>query len=151
MDVKAGALSGAAGTVAMSGLNAVLGKVGLVYETVPMQVVDRAEEVGLLEGWSPARKRAVGLATHLGYGITSGMLIGALRREHGQPTTEFAVGIALGLMVWGIGWSSWLPLLGVHEAPWNQNTPGVWLPVVGHAVFGGVWGLTHWALTHEQE
>jgi hypothetical protein len=41
---------------------------------------------------------------------------------------------------------SWLPLTGVHEAPWAQRTPKVLLPVLDHAVFGAAWGLANWAV-----
>lgn len=150
MDLRAGALGGATGTLAMSGLNKALSEFGLVYETVPMQIVDRMAEVGLIEDWSPVAKRTVSSAAHLGYGTTAGVVLGALRREQGEPTTELAVGIALRLLAWGAGWGLWLPLLGVHHAPWTQRTPKVCLPVLGHAVFGAAWGLTHWALSRKQ-
>lgn len=103
MDLRAGALGGATGTLAMSGLNKALSEFGLVYETVPMQIVDRMAEVGLIEDWSPAAKRTVSSAAHLGYGTTAGVVLGALRREQGEPTTELAVGIALRLLAWGPG------------------------------------------------
>ena len=32
-------------------------RMGLVFETAPMQVVDRAQEVGLVDGWSPRALR----------------------------------------------------------------------------------------------
>ncbi len=59
---------------------------------------------------------------------------------------EAAVGAALGLLVWGAGWASWLPLAGVHRAPWSERTPKVLLPVLDHAVFGAAWGLANWAV-----
>ena len=127
MDLRAGALGGATGTLAMSGLNKALSEFGLVYETVPMSF--------RYSGWGCA---------------TPGVVLGTLRREQGEPTTELAVGIALRLLDWGAGWGLWLPLLGVHHAPWTHRTPKVWLPVLGHAVFGAAWGLTHWALSRKQ-
>jgi len=57
------------------------------------------------------------------------------------------VGAALALLVWGAGWASWLPLTGVHRAPWTERTPKVLLPVVDHAVFGAAWGLANWAVS----
>ncbi len=56
------------------------------------------------------------------------------------------MGSALGVLAWGVGWASWLPLTGVHRAPWTQKTPKVLLPVMDHAVFGAAWGLLYWAL-----
>ena len=58
-------------------------------------------------------------------------------------STFSSVGSALGILAWGAGWASWLPLTGVHKAPWTQRTPRVLLPVIDHAVFGAVWGLLY--------
>jgi hypothetical protein len=44
----AGVLGGVAATLVLSGLRNGLTKIGLVFETAPMQVVDRVEELGLL-------------------------------------------------------------------------------------------------------
>src|SRR5215212_2090952 len=57
MDAKeralAGALSGAGGTLVLSGLHEAWSRLGLVFETTPMQVVDRAEELSLVKVSSP--------------------------------------------------------------------------------------------------
>jgi hypothetical protein len=151
MDVKerllAGALSGAGGTLVLSGLREALTRMGLVFETAPMQVVDRAEELGLVDGWSPRALRLLTVAAHIAYGVGTGTAMGLLRRERGEAAQEAAVGSALGILVWGAGWSSWLPLTGVHSPPWKQQTPKVLLPVLDHAVYGAAWGLAYWALT----
>jgi len=86
------------------------------------------------------------VAAHFAYGMGTGTAFGFLRRERGGPTEEAAVGAALGLLAWGAGWASWLPLTGVHRAPWTQRTPKVLLPVLDHAMFGAAWGLAYWAL-----
>src|SRR5215207_1388127 len=118
MDVKervlAGVLGGAVGTLVLSGLREAWSRVGLVFETAPMQVVERAEELGLVEGWSP---RALGVRTgaaHIAYGVGTGTALGLLRRERGGAPQEAAVGSAMGILVWGAGWSTWLPLTGVQ-------------------------------------
>jgi hypothetical protein len=46
-----GVLGGVAATLVLSGLREAWMRVGLAFETAPMQVVERMEEVGLLEGW----------------------------------------------------------------------------------------------------
>ena len=74
------------------------------------------------------------------------MSFGLLRRERGGPGEEASVGSALGVLSWGAGWASWLPLTGVHKAPWTQKTPKVLLPMIDHAVFGAAWGLFYRAL-----
>ena len=111
-----------------------------------MQVVERMEELGLVKLSSPGARRLLTAAAHFAYGMATGTAFGFLRRERGGPTEEAAVGAALGLLAWGVGWASWLPLAGVHRAPWTQRTPKVLLPVLDHAVFGAAWGLAYWAL-----
>lgn len=150
MDLKkrvlAGGLGGIAATLVLSGMREALSRTGLVFDTAPMQVVERMDEVGLLEGSSPGARRLLTVAAHFAYGIGTGTAFGSLRRERGGPREEAAVGAALGLLAWGVGWASWLPLTGVHRAPWTQRTPKVLLPVLDHAVFGAAWGLAYWVL-----
>jgi hypothetical protein len=154
MDAKAralaGALGGAAGTLVLSGLREAWSRMGLVFETAPMQVVDRLEELGLVEGWSPRALRFLTVAAHIAYGVGTGTAFGLLRRHRGGAAQEAAVGSALGVLAWGAGWSSWLPLTGVHSPPWEQQSPKVLLPVLDHAVYGAAWGIAYWMLTRKQ-
>jgi hypothetical protein len=153
MDVKervlAGVLGGAVGTLVLSGLREAWSRVGLVFETAPMQVVDRAEELGLVEGSSPRSLRFL-TAAHIAYGVGTGTALGLLRRERGGAPQEAAVGSAMGILVWGAGWSTWLPLTGVHSPPWEQRSAKVLLPVLDHAVYGAAWGLIYWILTRRR-
>lgn len=142
----AGALSGLGGTLVLSGLREAWARIGLVFKTAPMQVVDRLEELGLVGDLSPGGRRLLTVVAHFAYGAGTGMAFGLLRRETGEPEEEAAVGSALGILAWGAGWASWLPLTGVHEPPWTQRTPRVLLPVIDHAVFGAAWGLLYWRL-----
>jgi hypothetical protein len=142
----AGGLSGLGGTLVLSGLREAWSRIGLVFETAPMQVVDRVEELGLVGDLSPGGRRLLTVVAHFAYGAGTGMVFGLLRRETGEAEEETAVGTALGVLAWGAGWSSWLPLTGVHKAPWTQHTPRVLLPVLDHAAFGAAWGLLYWAL-----
>ncbi len=145
-----GALGGLGGTLVLSGLREALTRVGLVFETAPMQVVERVEELGLVGDLSPAGRRLLTVVAHFAYGTGTGIAFGLLRRERGGPAEEAAVGSALGLLAWGAGWSTWLPLTGVHKAPWTQRTPRVLLPVLDHAAFGAAWGLVNLALSRRQ-
>lgn len=144
-----GALGGVGGTLALSGLREGLSRVGLVQTTAPEQVVERMEELGLMEGWSREGRRAFTVAMHLAYGVGVGAALGIMRRRRGGVVEEAAVGSALGLLAWGAGWSTWLPLTGVHEPPWEQDTPRVLLPVLDHAVFGAAWALIYRAQRRE--
>jgi hypothetical protein len=141
-----GALGGLGATLVLSGLREAWARVGLVFETAPMQVVDRVEELGLVGDLSPGGKRLLTIIAHFAYGAGTGMAFGLLRRERGGPGEEASVGSALGVLAWGVGWASWLPLTGVHKAPWVLKTPKVLLPVIDHAVFGAAWGLFYRAL-----
>ena len=148
--VVTGALGGLGATLVLTGLREAWAKMGLVFETAPMQVVDRIEELGLVGDLSPATRRLLTVVAHFAYGTGTGVAFGILRRERGSPGEEAAVGSALGVLAWGAGWSSWLPLTGVHKAPWTQKTTKVLLPVMDHAVFGAAWGLLYRTLSRRQ-
>ncbi|MGH3145649.1 MAG: hypothetical protein ACRDTR_07580 [Rubrobacter sp.] len=145
-----GALGGLGGTLVLSGLREALTRVGLVFETAPMQVVERVEELGLVGDLSPGGRRLLTVVAHFAYGTGTGIAFGLLRRERGGQAEEAAVGSALGLLAWGAGWATWLPLTGVHRAPWTQRTPKVLLPVLDHAVYGAAWGLVNLILWRRQ-
>ena len=152
MDAKrramAGALGGAGGTLVLSGLREAWSRAGLVFETAPMQVIDRAEEVFTEEGFPPLTRRLLTVLAHVAYGVGTGVAFGLLRCKRERTSVEAAVGSSLGVLAWGAGWASWLPLTGVHSPPWRQQSTKVLLPVIDHAVFGAAWGLIFSALTH---
>ena len=141
-----GAVGGLGGTLVLSALREVLNRAGLVFETAPMQVVDRIEEVGLVGDLSPTGHRLLTVVAHVTYGTGMGAAFGLLRRDRGGTAEEAAVGSALGILAWGAGWATWLPLTGVHRPPWTQRSPRVLLPVIDHAVYGAAWGLINLAL-----
>lgn len=87
---------------------------------------------------------------HYGYGVGAGTAFGLLRHKKRGLATEAAVGAALGVLSWGAGWTTWLPLFGVGDAPWEGKMPEVLLPILDHAVFGAFWGVTYWALGQEK-
>lgn len=155
MDAKgralAGALGGVGGTIVLSGLRGLLKKTGLVFDTAPTQVVDRVEELVAPEGFPPNTRRALAATAHVAYGVGAGTAFGLLRRESGGAGEEAAVGSSLGILAWGVGWASWLPLAGVHSPPWEQRTPKVLLPALDHAVYGAAWGLIYSALTQSRK
>ena len=138
-----GAAGGMAATVALTGLRKGLARAGLVQKTAPEQVVERLNELGLTDDWSPGARRALAVGAHVAYGVGTGTALGLLRRRRGGAAEEAAVGSSLGLLAWGAGWASWLPLTGVHEPPWEAESPRVLLPVVDHAFFGAVWALIY--------
>jgi len=129
--------------VVLTGFRKVLAAFDMVGTTAPEQVVERLEELGVVEEWPPEARRVLTVLAHLAYGIGTGMALGLLRRRRGGVTEETAVGSALGVLAWGAGWASWLPLTGVHRPPWKQQDPKVLLPIVDHLVFGAAWGLLY--------
>ncbi len=148
--ILAGMLGGAGATLVLSGLRGAWKRAGLVFDTAPTQVVDRVEEVFAAERFSPGTRRVLAAIAHVAYGVGTGAAFGLLRRESGGKGEEAAVGSSLGILAWGVGWASWLPLAGVHSPPWEQRTPKVLLPVIDHAVYGAAWGLIYGALTRNR-
>jgi hypothetical protein len=116
---------------------------GLVGTTAPEQVIERLEELRVLDDLSPEVRRVLAALAHLAYGVGTGTALGLLRRECGGIVEEASVGSALGILAWGAGWSSWLPLAGVHLPPWEQQSTKVLLPILDHTVFGAVWGILY--------
>jgi len=138
-----GALGGIGGTLVLTGFRKVMAALGLVGTSAPEQVVERLEELGLVDEWSPEARRVLVVIAHYAYGLGTGTALGLLRHRRGGATEEASVGSALGVLTWGVGWASWLPLAGVHLPPWKQQSPKVLLPILDHIVFGGVWGLLY--------
>src|SRR5918997_4871170 len=138
-----GALGGLGGTLALTGFRKAMAGLGLVGTTAPEQVIERLEELRVLDDLSPEARRVLAAVAHLAYGVGTGTALGLLRRERGGMVEEASGGSALGVLAWGAGWSSWLPLAGVHQPPWEQQNPKVLLPVLDHAVFGAVWGILY--------
>lgn len=143
-----GMLSGVGGTLALSGLRKLMHRVGLVHKTAPEQVVTRLEELGIVGELSSRGRRSLTVLAHYAYGLGIGLCFGLLRRRRAGLAEEASVGAALGVLAWGAGWSSWLPLLGVHSPPWRQDSPRVLLPIADHAFFGLVWGMIRRLLPH---
>jgi hypothetical protein len=136
-------LGGLGGTLALTGLRKVMARIGLVGTTAPEQVIERLEELRVLDDLSPEARRVLTAVAHLAYGVGTGTALGLLRRERGGIVEEASMGAALGVLAWRVGWSSWLPLAGVHLPPWEQRSPKVLLPVLDHAVFGATWGILY--------
>ncbi len=135
----------------LTGFRKVLAAVWVVETSAPEQVVERLEELGLVDDWSPEARRVLTRVAHLAYGVGSGTALGLLRRERNGVAEEAAVGSALGILVWGAGWTSWLPLAGVHRPPWKQRSPKVLLPVLDHVIFGVAWGLLYRAMRSDRD
>jgi hypothetical protein len=163
--VLTGAFAGFLATFLLSGLRKSLAGLGAIYTTAPEQVVRRAEELDPRKELSPWAKKAMMVAAHFAYGTGAGAVFGALRAEPGEPEneaiaelrgdrrdtpSEAAVGAAPGVLSWGAGWAGWLPIAGVHPAPWTQRTTRAPLPVIDHAALGAAWGLIYWKFSRRK-
>jgi hypothetical protein len=145
-----GALGGLGATLVLTGFRKVSAAGGLVGTTAPEQVIERLEKIGLLDNSSPETRRVLTGIAHLAYGAGIGTALGILRRERGGVSEEAASGSALGILAWAANWSSLLPLTGVHQPPWEEQTPKVLLPVLDHSVFGSAWGLLFRAMRSDR-
>ena len=65
----------------------VLARFGMVGTSAPEQVVERLEELGLVDGWSPEARRVLTAVAHLAYGVGTGTVMGLLRRERGGASS----------------------------------------------------------------
>src|SRR5918997_487850 len=94
MEVKeralAGALGGFGGTFVLSGLRRALESMGAVFTTAPEQVVARAEEVGLLDRFSPGARKALTVAGPFAYRMGIGAGFRGLARDPGEPESDTA-------------------------------------------------------------
>jgi hypothetical protein len=138
-----GALGGLGGTLALTRFRKVMAGFGLVGTTAPEQVIERLEELRVLDDLSSEARRVLAALAHLAYGVVTGTALGRLLRERGAIVEEVSVGSALGIVAWGAGWFSWLPLAGGHLPQWEQQSPKVLLPVLDHTVFGAVRGILY--------
>lgn len=98
-----GALGGLGGALVLTGFRKVLAAVRVVETSAPEQVVERLEELGLVDDWSSEARWVLTRVAHLAYGVGSGTALGLLRRERDGVAEEAAVGSALGILVWGLG------------------------------------------------
>jgi hypothetical protein len=98
-----GALGGLGGALVLTVFRKVLAAVWVVGTSAPEQVVERLEELGLVDDWSPEARRALTRMAHVAYDVGSGTALGLLRREKDGVAEEAAVGSALGILIWGRG------------------------------------------------
>ncbi len=80
-----------------------------------------------------AAKAAAAKSLHLGYGVTSGVVYGAVRPGGGSV---FADGSLLGLGVWAAGYLGWLPATDLMPPIHRHDAQQIIAPIVQHALFG---------------
>jgi hypothetical protein len=136
-----GAAAGLVGTLAMQVMRTSNQK--LSPETMPpireepgAFMVEQAEELlpeQAQDDIPDFAETAAAKALAMGYGMTAGALLGALRSGEGDIVVD---GVVLGLGTWAVGYLGWLPASGLMP-PLTKQTPEQVLAVaVQHAVFG---------------
>jgi hypothetical protein len=131
-DIVAGALTGAVGAMAMSGLRTVTTHLGALRRTPPERVFDAAAP----EASGPDRAVAQELA-HWAFGAGGGAAFGALPAG---ATRSAAAGVVYGLSVWALFELVLQPMLGQagrHRRPVAERLA----LIADHALYG----LVLWA------
>jgi hypothetical protein len=119
------------------------------YALPPRLIAENAaDHAGFELPQSEARKMALTLLAHFGYGAAMGAVYG-LRPRPALPrrtSTAGADGALFGLVVWDVSYLGLLPAIGLLSPatmhPWRRNT----LMIVAHLVWGLTLGVTGLAL-----
>ena len=126
-----GAVAGVAATFVMQGMMMASGK--FLPESRPPMKKDPGEfmieKVPLPESLKPWGANAL----RLGYGMTSGVIYGALRPRRGSPLFD---GALLGVGVWAAGYLGWLPAADLMPPITEHEPKQIAVPLVQHAIFG---------------
>lgn len=81
------------------------------------------------------------LGAHLGYGVATGALYGALFQPSDNMKKAAATGAAFGIGVWAGSYAGWLPLAGILPPAWRQPAGETAELVASHVVWGAVTGM----------
>lgn len=133
-----GALGGAIGTVAFTGWMKAAQRAGLLGELPPRKIARKA-----LEQVTTPSKPTIELATaltHLGFGVATGALFGALSHRLHPRVPGAAQGAAFGALVWAVSYAGWVPALDIMPNPARDRPDRPWVMFLGHLVFGGILG-----------
>lgn len=128
-----GGVAGAAGTMLMQAMMMTSGKF-LPGSRPPIKqdpgkfMLDKVP-VDVPEAVRPWAEKSL----HLGYGMTSGAIYGALRARHGSPLFD---GALLGIGVWAAGYLGWLPAADLMPPVHEHEPQQIAVPIVQHAIFG---------------
>jgi hypothetical protein len=129
-EVAAGAATGLAATLAMSGVLALAARFGLLKEPPPRAIVRTA-----LPGLSEEAVDAGAILAHLGYGSAAGVVHRAL----GAPGPAASVLYALGL--YAGSYEGWVPVLGALPPAHLDDRARQASMIAGHVVYGAVLGV----------
>lgn len=138
----AGAVSGAAATVAMSAVMYTAQGLGLLGRAPPRQIVERAlASIGLRGKVPSSAKRMLTALAHLGFGATQGALYALLQeaaasRHPALRAPSVASGVPFALSVWATSYAGWIPTLGILPRPSHDRPGRPATMVLSHIVYG---------------
>lgn len=139
-DLEEGAFGGAAGTAAFTGLMWGARRAGLLGEMPPRKITRNVLEK-TLEGKVPSSLvNATTTVTHLGFGVATGMLFGALSRRMKTRVPNVVLGAAFGGLLWVASYAGWAPALDLMPAPHRDRRDRPLINFLGHLLFGGILG-----------
>lgn len=144
-----GMVGGTVGAALMLPLFEGAKRLGLLQETPPLRVADRAATAAAeaTEAGGPlaeGEREAAATGGHLLYGAAAGALYGLVQDELGLPAA--VTGSAYGLLLWAAGYLGWMPAAGVLPRPWRQQAGDALVPVAAHVVYGLGLGLVERAV-----
>jgi hypothetical protein len=131
-EVAAGAVRGAVGAMAMTGMRTFTADVGLLRETPPHSIASRRRPTGLLSYVPKSRRRAFVEVMHWTVGVTGGAIFGALPAElRRAPWFGPVYGVGI-LLSYGFGIA---PLLGLKQSTQPKATEQAAL-IADHLLYG---------------
>ena len=133
-EVASGAIRGAIGAMAMTGMRTFTADVGLVRETPPQSIAKKRRATGVLSYVPRSRRRAFVEVMHWSVGVAGGAIFGALPDKL-RRAPWFGPVYGLGILVsydFGIA-----PLLGLKQS--KRPKPGEQAALIAdHLVYGFV-------------
>jgi hypothetical protein len=135
----AGAVGGAAGSLAMDAMRFVGEETGLIHKsTLPHQLEKELEvRAGFAEQTNPKLEMILTQAMHISigaaYGAAYSLLADTADQSHGLP-----VGLLYGLDVYGLDLLLVGPALSLTSGPWNQPPLRAGRRLASHLLFGVV-------------
>ena len=137
--VIGGVAGGVVGAAAMLPLFEGARRLGLIRESPPARVIDRAAATAgqATEIGGPVdqdERTVTSIGSHMLYGAAAGAIYGLVQDELKLPADPG--GMAYGIALWTAGYIGWLPALGVLHRPWQQRTGDALVPFAAHLAFG---------------
>lgn len=135
-----GALGGAFGTAAMSGVMLAAQQAGLMHAQPPEAITAAALNATGVRPRNAQTQDVLAGLFHLAFGVGAGSVFGVRHRAGSMRVHPVIGGIAYATLVWAASYQGWVPALGIMP-PASRDEPG--RPptmVLAHWVYGAVLG-----------